>query len=290
MYNVDPSLLAKFQNRFQTIANNNDPRPWVYITRNKTAITSQRFWEKQKITSTVGTRSSVAVRRPEGSLTGDMIFTAQVENGNAIIRMAEPLPNIADMVWTAFETIENVSEMSVMFDGYMKMVDGVVETYTTGNLPFVFYVDSVGALKYINLDDELVSGTISDNAVNVATVRGLYAESIGMDDGIWCFYTNALGELWEVRILEGVVVELTQITLLPTGVTSWEDVWAGFTFDYRIILQLKGNDGNVYTLVSKSRPSGYSLNEYLSLSDIKVEGRIGLIPPELLSVENTGVE
>ena len=88
MYKVDPILLEKFQSMQQTRANNNDPRPLVYITRNKTAITSQRFWEKQKITSTVGTRSSIAVRRPEGNLTGDMIFVAQVEDGNAVIRKA----------------------------------------------------------------------------------------------------------------------------------------------------------------------------------------------------------
>ena len=289
MYNADPTLLDKFKTSIQTKSENTDPRPLVYITRNKTAITSQRYWEKQKITPTVGTRSSIAVRRPEGFLLGDMIYTAQVESGNAIIRKAEPRMNLADMVWTTVTTIENVSELSIMFDGFMKMVDGTVETYTTGILPFVFYVDSSSSLKFVNLDDELIAGTISDDAVNVATVRGLYAEAIGMDDGIWCFYTNSLGELWEARIFGGVATELTQITLKPSGVTSWVDVWAGFTFDYRIMLQLKGNDGNVYTLISKSRPSGYSLNEYMRLSNIKVEGVIGLIPPVLLSVENVGV-
>lgn len=289
MYNADSTLIERFYNNIQTETTNNDPRPEIYITRNKTAITSQRYWEKVLITSTVGTRSSIAVRRPYGCLLGDMIFTAQVESGTAVIRKAEPKMNLADMEWTQVATIPNVSELSIMFDGYMKQIDGVVETYTTGTLPIVFYVDSSDSLKYVSLDNELISGTISDDAVNVATVRGLYAESIGMDDGIFCFYTNTLGELWEARLFEGEVVELTEITQKPSGVTSWVDVWAGFTFDYRIVLQLKGDDGQVYTLISKSRPSGYSLNEYLNLSNIKVEGVIGLIPPVLLSVENVGV-
>lgn len=290
MYNADPTLLDKFKTAIQTKSENTDPRPLVYITRNKTAITSQRYWEKQRITSTVGTRSSIAVRRPLGSFMADMIFTAQVEAGNAYIRYAEPKPNLSDMVFTDLTFIPNVSELSIMFDGFMKQSsDGTVETYTTGNLPFVFYVDTTNSLQYINLDDETISGAISDDAFNVATVRGLYAESIDMDDGIWCFYTNSLGELWEARIFEGEVAELTRITMLPEGVTSWIDVWAGFTFDYRIILQLKGNDGKVYTLVSKSRPSGYSLNEYLMVSNIKVSGKIGEIPPTPLYAENVEV-
>jgi len=289
MYNADPTLLDKFKTSIQTKSENTDPRPLVYITRNKTAITSQRYWEKQRITSAVGTRSSIAVRRPEGSLLGDMIFTAQVESGTAIIRKAEPKMNLADMEWSTVATIPNVSELSIMFDGYMKQVDGVVETYTTGTLPIVFYVDASDSLKYVSLDDELIAGTISDDAVNVATVRGLYAESIGMDDGIWCFYTNSLGELWEARLLNGAVAELTEIPQKPTGVTSWVDVWAGFTFDYRIILQLKGDDGMVYTLPSKSRPSGYSLNEYLALRKVIVSGQCGLPLPNLISVETVGV-
>lgn len=290
MYNADPNLLDKFKNNIQTPANNNDPRPLVYIARNKTAITSQRYWEKQLITSTVGSRSSIAVRRPEGSLLGDMIFTAQVEDGDAIIRYAEPKAKLTDMEWTELTRIENVSELSIMFDGHMAEHDDTVEAYTVGELPYVFYVDVTNSLKYINLDDENISGTISDDATNIATVRGLYAESIGLDDGIWCFYTNTIGELWEARILNGVVAELTQITKKPSGVTSWEDVWAGFTFDYRIILQLKGNDGKVYTLPSKSRPSGFMRNENLSYN-MRINERLmfqaGSQPPNLISAYNT---
>lgn len=290
MYNTDPLLLEKFKSRVQTRAANNDPRPSVVLTRPKTAITSQRFWEKKLITSDVGTRSSIAVRRPEGSFMGDVIFTAQVENGDAIIRYADRKANLSAMVFELLTIIPDVSELSIMFDGYMKQSrDETVETYTVGERPYVFYVDSSNSLKYINLDDESIFGTISDNAVNVATVRGLYAEAIGMDDGIFCFYTNAVGELWESSILGGEVVELTQITKKPVGVTSWEDVWVGFTFDYRIILQLKGDDGIVYTLPSKSRPSGYSLNEYLRVANIKVTGKIGEIPPIPLYAENLEV-
>ena len=70
-----------------------------------------------------------------------------------------------------------------------------------------------------------------------------------------CFISNSDGELGG-KIFGGEVTELTEITLLPEDVTSWVDVWAGITWDYRIVLQLKGNDGNVYTLLSASRPVG----------------------------------
>ena len=290
MYNTDPSLLEKFNEKIQTKGNDNNPNPLVYITRNKTAITSQRYWEKKLVTSTVGTRSSVAVRRPYGEFMTDMIFVAQVEDGDAVIKFAEPNTNLSKMTFTHLKTIEDVSELSIMFDGYMEQSsDETVEVYTTGQLPYVFYVDNSNSLQFINLDDEAISGTISDDAFNVATVRGLYAESIGMDDGIWCFYTNSLGELWEARIFQGEVTELTHITQKPDGVTSWIDVWAGFTFDYRIVLQLKGDDGIVYTLVSKSRPSGYSLLEYIRLSNIGVNGLIGYPPPVPDYAENVEV-
>ena len=72
MYNTDPSLLEKFNEKIQTKGNDNNPNPLVYITRNKTANTTQRYWEKKLVTSTVGTRSSVAVRRPYGEFMTDM--------------------------------------------------------------------------------------------------------------------------------------------------------------------------------------------------------------------------
>ena len=282
MYNADPTLLDKFKTSIQTKSENTDPRPLVYITRNKTAITSQHYWEKQRITSTVGTRSSIAVRRPEGSLLGDMIFTAQVENGTAIIRKAEPKMNLADMEWTQVATIPNVSELSIMFDGYMVMRDNIVEAYTTGDLPIVFYVDNATSLKCWNMNND-AEFTISDTAYNVASVRGLYSEAAGLDDGIWVFYTNSLGELWEARVLNDEVAELTEITLKPSGVTGWEDVWATLTFDYRVALQLKGDDGNVHTLMSYSRTGGFSNIEYFGVKGAKVDsGQCGIIPPNFV--------
>ena len=112
MYKVDPTLFEKFKSNLQTKSNNNDPNPLAYITRNRTPITTQRFWEKLRVTSTVGTRSSIAVRRPEGNLTGDVIFVAQVEDGNAVIRKAQPRINLTDMVWSHVTTLNNVSELS----------------------------------------------------------------------------------------------------------------------------------------------------------------------------------
>jgi len=289
MYNTDSSLLERFKNKIQTEANNNDPKPLVYLTRNKTPITSQKYWEKQLITSTIGTRSSIAARRPVGSLLADMIFTSQIVGGNAIIKKAAPTLNINDMVWQTVTTLVNISELSLMFDGIMKLVEGKVETYTVGELPTVFYVTTSGSLVGLDLDTD-TTFTISDDAVNIASVRGLYSEAIGLDDGIWCFYTNTAGELWEARVFENEVIELTQITMKPTGVTSWLDIWAGRTFDYRIVLQIKGNDGKVYTLLSASRPSGFGVGiEYVKFSSITATGKIGLIPPYLISAENVGV-
>lgn len=290
MYNADSTLIERFYNNIQTETANNDPRPEIYITRNKTAITSQRYWEKILITSTVGTRSSIAVRRPYGNLLGDMIFTAQVEDGTAYIKYAEPKSNLANMVFNNLTTIANVSELSIMFDGYMKQLsDGTVEAYTTGDLPCVFFVDTSGSLKMRNLDDDSGDITISDDVVNVASVRGLYSDAADLNDGIWVFYTNTAGELWEAQILNYEVNELTQITKLPTGVTTWIDCWAGLSFDYRIILQLKGDDGKVYTLVSASRPSGFSIMEFAKISKITFSGHWGSEPPNLLSFENVGV-
>ena len=292
MYNVDPTLLERIQSKNQTKINNNDPSPQVYITRNKTAISSQRFWDKRQVTPTVGTRSSIAVRRPEGNLTGGMIFVAQVEDGNAVIRKAEPRINLTNMVWSHVMTINDVSELSIMFDGYMKMVEGKVESYTTGNLPIVFYVDSDNSLKGWNMNND-IQFTISDTAYNVASVRGLYSEAADLNDGIFVFYTNAEGELWEARVLNDEVTELTQITLKPEGVTGWEDVWASLTFDWRIVLQLKGDDGNVYTLLSSSRPSGFSLIETFDYG-LKVKERMmfqcGEEPPILYSIFNSPEE
>lgn len=289
MYKVDPTLFEKFKSNLQTKSNNNDPNPLVYITRNRTPVTTQRFWEKVRVTATVGTRSSIAVRRPEGNLTGDVIFVAQVEDGNAVIRKAQPRINLTDMVWSHVTTLNNVSELSIMFDGYMKIVEGKVESYTTGDLPVVFYVDSDNSLKGWNMNTD-VTFTISDTAYNVASVRGLYSEAADLNDGIFVFYTNASGELWEARVLNDEVTELTQITLKPDGVTGWEDVWASLTFDYRVVLQLKGDDGNTYSLLSASRPGGFALVEDVNYGvrlRQKFIAECGYICPNVVSIYNT---
>ena len=286
MYKVDPILLERFKNHIQTSANNNDPRLLAYIARNKTAISSQRFWEKQLITSTVGTRSSIALRRPKGHFSADMIFAAQVENGTAIIRYAEPWSNIDDMEWNILTTIPNVSELSIMFDGFMVLEDGVVESYTVGDYPVVVFVNTSGSLKLRNLNDtNFMDFTISDNAVNVASVRGLYSEAASINDGILVFYTNSSGELWEAHVVNYTVTELIKISIFPSGVTSWLDCWASMTFDYRIQLQLKGDDGKVYTLLSTSRPSGFAINEYITITNVKATGQIGKEPPKLLEIQ-----
>ena len=284
MYKCDSFLLEKYNERVQ------QPSPLIYITRNKTSITTQRFWEKQLITSTIGTRSSIALRRPEGHLTADMVFSAQVEGGQAVIRYSEPLPNMKRMEWNVLATIPDVSELSIMFDGFMELVDGKVESYTTGDYPYVIYVKSDGSLKAMNLDAENQSEiTISDVAVNVASVRGLWSSASDLDDGILIFYTNTSGQLWEAQLLNGVVSYMSIISPKPAGVTSWIDVWASLTFDYRIQLQLKGDDEKVYTLLSKSRPSGFSIMEYLSLSKITASGFSGVEPPYPVSAFNVGV-
>ena len=289
MYKTDSVLLEKFKNSTQTAANDNDPRLVTYIARNKTAITTQRFWEKQLVTDKVGTRSSIALRRPKGHFSADMIFTAQVEGGDAVIRYAEPWSNIYDMDWNVLTTIPNVSELSIMFDGIMKKEGDLVEAYTIGNYPYAIYVQTDGVLKVMNLDSNDPSITISDLAVNVATVRGLYSASAGVDDGIFIFYTNTEGQLWEAQLLNGEIIYLSRISNLPEGVTSWEDCWASLTFDYRVVLQLKGNDGKVHCLFSSSRPSGFSLLEHVTMTTIKVSGEIGTSALTLLSVDSVGV-
>lgn len=284
MYKADSLLLEKYNERVQ------QPSPLVYITRNKTALSTQRFWEKQLITTTVGTRSSIALRRPKGHFSADMVFTAQVENRTAIIRYAEPRSNIDDMEWTILTTIPNVSELSIMFDGYMVKEGDIVESYTTGDYPYAIYVKSDGSLKALNLDVENSPEiTISDLAVNVASVRGLWSSAADLNDGILIFYTNTTGQLWEAQLLDGAISYLSIISMKPAGVTSWVDCWASLTFDYRIQLQLKGNDGKVYTLLSKSRPSGFTVMDYMYCGKIAAEGYCGYQPPVPDRAYNVGV-
>ena len=52
------------------------------------------------------------------------------------------------MTFTHLKTIEDVSELSIMFDGYMKQSsDETVEVYTTGQLPYVFCGQFRNSLK-----------------------------------------------------------------------------------------------------------------------------------------------
>ena len=279
MYYASDQLLAKLKESKQDI------KPLVYITRPTTAMSAQRYWERQRVDAH-GSACGIAVRRPIGRMLADRVYMSQVINGNVAIMYADVEDNLNEMVWTSLASISGATEVSLVFSEIMKKVSDKVEAYTTGTHPYVFWIDSAGTAKFRNLNNPS-DISVGANAIKLATTAGLYSEPAEVDDGIFCFFVNTSGELWEARIHNDTVQEITDVTELPAGVTSWSDVWAGRTFDYRIALQLKGDDGNVYTLMSKSRPSGFR-QDYIQVSNISISGNWGKEPPTLLSVETVG--
>ncbi|QRN86039.1 hypothetical protein JR334_02050 [Clostridia bacterium] len=279
MYYASDQLLSKLKESKQAI------KPKVYITRPTTAISAQRFWERQKVAD-AGTACSIAVRRPLNNMLADRIYMAQVVSGSATIMYSDTNDNLNEMEWHTLETISDAVEVSLCFENIMQKENDIVEAYTIGEHPYVFWIDSSGNVKFKNLDLS-AEMTLSSSASKVSTTAGLYSSAADVDDGIFCFYITNAGTLWESRIFDGIVQETTQITELPIGVTNWLDVWAGRTFDYRVVLQLKGDDSNIYTLMGKSRPGGFR-QDYIGVSTIKLSGLWGKEPPELLSIETVG--
>lgn len=285
MYRTNDQIIERSKNPIQTIANNSDFRANVSIVRNRTELRYQRHWERTLISTSVGTRNSITVKRPAYEELGTEVFLAQIHNNNAIIRHADVEYLIDKMIWKDLKTIENVTDISLCYDGYMVQHGENIEFYTVNNYPYVFHIRS-GILYCENLNtDEIVE--IASGANKVTSIRGLYSSGIGLDDGVLFFYINNSGQLFEGNITGDFKVgSISEITMKPAGVLSWSDVAAGRTFDWRISLQLKDNNGNVYTLLSKSRASGFSNNEHVNLNKVVLSGRFSHVPPVPILASN----
>lgn len=251
MRTISDALKSRFESNLQTRANNADPAVRVRISRPTTPLTTDAFLERSVVASglTGLTRCDVAVSRPLAGETPETAYVAYVANGAAGVKSAPLTPDLSKTSWTLESFSEPAVDVAACFDGRMvKQPDGTTALLTDPR-PWVVWVTPDGACK------GRILGLLGDvtlaesNCTAVAAVRATQSAVSSFDFGLVVFMILN-GALFYRQLIGGTWYDAEFVSFGPPGM-SWADVSVSRTADWRVVVQAKTTQGDVYELFTQ---------------------------------------
>lgn len=251
MRTISDALKARFESNLQTRANNADPAVRVRISRPTTPLTTDAFLERSVVASglTGLTRCDVAVSRPLAGETPETAYVAYIASGAAGVKSAPLTPNLSKTSWTQESFSEPAVDVAACFDGRMvKQADGTTALLTDPR-PWIVWVTPDGACK------GRILGLLGDvtlaesNCTAVAAVRATQSAVSSFDFGLVVFMILS-GSLYYRQLIGGTWYDAELVSFGPPGV-SWADVSVSRTADWRVVVQGKTTQGDVYELFTQ---------------------------------------
>ena len=266
MRNVSSYISERLKKNIQTRANNSDPSARIWVSRPSTVLTSEEFLERQTVANAPITDVSIAVCHPRRQRNNTDIFMAYISNGVAKVATAKHKTRMDQHEWfdTGFE--EAATAVSIVFDGSMpKAKNGYVE-FVTEKDPWVFWVNDTvlyGRKLYSNEDPVILAET---NCTDVSAVRAMHSDVGTFDFGLVIFFILN-GQLFYRQLIGGEWKDAESVSFGPSGVT-WQDISAFRTWDYRIGVQAKATNGDIYELFTQFMGVGKQNVEHIKV-DVK---------------------
>lgn len=266
MRNISSALKAKFQSQFQTMANNADPEAVVWITRPTVPLTDPAFLDQTTVVGIGGmTACDIAVRRMRADREPDEVFLAVVANGYAQVYHSHIQPRMSDYVWTNddYAFLEAADDVAIAFDGTMPAASDGTAQFVTEERPWVFWVKD-GVLKGRKLGFLGDVTLAAANAEKVTAIRASWSPTPSLDFGLIVFFTLS-GALYYRQLIDGewTDAEPTQIGY----VTSWEDIAAFRTWDYRVgLMGINADNGFVYYALTQFEGLAKHGGEFIDVS------------------------
>ena len=265
MRTVPRDLEPKLGSAIQTRANNSAPSVHAIISRATIPLTDENFLERQLVLESSIEDVSIAVSHPKANAQNSQVFVGSIENGVAKVYGAMCKLNMANHTWVDYGFSEPAEAISVAFDGTMpKAVSGDIE-FVTEEKPWVFWIhNGVLYAKKLGTTDTIVLA--ESNCEDVSAVRAMWSEAGSFDFGLCVFFILS-GSIYYRQLIGGEWTDGTPVTFGPSG-STWSEIAAQRTWDYRVVLQAKTRGGATYELFTQYMGIGKQTTEHIEVKAV----------------------
>ena len=262
MRSVPSYILEQLNKNVQTRSNTSDPSTRMWISRPSTVLADDQFLERQTVTTGSVTDVSIAVCHPRTMRNNTQIHIGYISSGTARVMTADHKMDMSTHVWVDSGFAEPATAISVAYDGSMpKSKKGDVE-FITEQDPWVFWVNN--AVLYgrkLYSDDTVVLA--ETNCTDVSAIRAMRSDAGGFDFGLVVFFILD-GQLFYRQLIADEWMDAEIVSFGPSG-TVWKEIAAFRTWDYRIGVQAKSVNGDIYELFTQFMGIGKQNVEHIEV-------------------------
>lgn len=282
MRKINSELSEKLSRTIQTRENDSNPSVTLWVTRSETPLLNEDFLDKQNILSNENISDvSISVCHPRENLGDSKIYIAYISDGIGKIISTESKSNISAHIWEHIDFNVTADSICIAFNGSMpKLVNGKVE-FITEKIPWVFWTFE-GALygKKINSTDEPI--LLAENECTDVTAVRAMGDSVGnFDFGLVLFFIIN-GKIYYRQLINNEWYDAEIVSFGPKNVT-WSKISSFRTWDYRIGLQAKTIDGDVYELFTQSMGLGKQSADHIDVVDVDIDAELKI--PEYVNAK-----
>ena len=257
-----PSILSsRLKSNIQTRASKSDPSASLWVGRPNTVLVDDAFLERQTVKTASIEDVSIAVCHPKIKKANTKIYMAYISNGTAKVVSANSKYAMAQHSWSDEGFSQTATAVSIAFDGTMPMTDRGDVEFVTEEIPWVFWVND-GMLFAQKLGGETIT-LAESNCVDISAIRAAWSQASTFDFGLVAFFILG-SSLYYRQLINGEWTDAELVSFGPSGV-YWAEVSAFRTWDYRVGVQLKSTDGDIYELFTQFMGIATRHTEHLEL-------------------------
>lgn len=275
MKTLPASISSRIASRVQTKAAGNNPSNNIWIARPSTPLTDSTFLEKQTILSSDASDISIAVGHPMVNHRDSTIYLAYIRNGTLKVQHAQTKLAMNQHAWVEDSFSESASKCAIAFDGTTPgEADGTFQ-FVTNQYPWVFWINN-GSLYGKELNSNRQTQTLAvSNCTDVSAVRACWNAVNKFNFGLIVFFIMN-GLLYYRQFIDEVWYDAEAVNFGPSGI-SWSEVAASRTWDYRVAVQAKATNGNVYELFTQFEGIGSRNQEHLAVTNVNLSTELTAI-------------
>lgn len=269
MRSVPSYISERLKRNIQTRANDSAPSVDIWVGRPSTLLVDDKFLERQTVLQTKVSDVSIAVCHPRIKRNNTHIYMAYISGGVARVVAAKHKTKMAEHEWYDSGFEQNATAVSIAYDGTMPKANGGDVEFVTELYPWVFWVDETvlyGQKLYSDEESVILAET---NCTDVSAIRAMWSSTGGFDFGLVVFFILE-GKLYYRQLIDGEWMDAELVSFGPDGVT-WQEVAAFRTWDYRIGVQAKSTDGDVYELFTQFMGVGKQNTEHIEVKNVEAE-------------------
>lgn len=264
MRNLPESMKRKLASPIQ--AGDSRLSATLWVSRPTIPLTEDVLLERQLVLpSTRVTKAAVAVCHPRSLREASSVYVGYIDSGVAKITYGAYSHQMSRDNWLDSGFAEPAEDISLCFDGTMPKADNGKVEFLTEGMPWVFWTSNSTLYgKKLGSDSSVILAEA--NCTAVSAVRAIHSEVGKFDFGLIVFFILG-GYLYYRQFLNGEWFDAELVSAGPPGVL-WSDVSAFRTWDYRVGVQLRAQDGSLYELFTQFMGIGKQTLEHVQFNDV----------------------